>query len=188
MKGALALLLVIASTGATLGAEHPQQAFIKSWEGRTVTVRSPLYSLVYDERGTFGRSRRGLREGLVVATTSRSSYLQFDGRHGRADVIQRDAHRVVAAVNHTYEPDGLDVPTYRKLEAIRVTRYDPGVELLLTRVRVERDEVRLAFAAATGGEVITGIRIKMPMPLSKSFNERSVVEALIQRFVQIRQP
>jgi hypothetical protein len=189
MKRTLVFLLAFASAGTTLEADDsPQQAFVKGWEGRTVTVRATLYSLIYNERGKLGTSRSGLREGLVVATPSEGAYFQFDGRQGRHEVIQYDLQRFVAAVNKTYEPDALDVRSYRKLEAVAINRYDPGVELVVSGVRVDRDQVRFEFARAPGDDAVTGIRIKWPVPLSKVFTERALVEGLVQRFVEPKQP
>jgi len=185
MREALILLIALALPGVTLAAESPQQAFAKLWEGRTVTVRSTLYSLIYSERGKLGTTRSGLREGLVVATPYQGSFLKFDGRQGRVDVIQHDAKRFVAAVNETYHPDALDVRSYRKLEAFALDRYDPGVELVVSAVRVDRDEVRFEFARGADTEPVTGIRIKWPVPLSKTFSERDLVENLIGQFVEI---
>ena len=188
MKRALLFLLVFAAAGATLeGDDSPQQAFVRLWEGRTVTVRSTLYSLIYNERGKLGTSRSGLREGLIVATPTQGAYFQFDGRQGRNEVIQTDLQRFVAAVNKVYEPDSLDVRSYRKLEAVTINRYDPGVELVVTSVRVEPDQVRFQFARADGEDVVTGIRVKWPVPLSKVFSERPLVEGLVQRFVEVKQ-
>jgi hypothetical protein len=187
MQRALIFVFALASAGATLLAESPQQAFVKGWEGRTVTVKATLYSLVYNERGKLGTSRAGLREGLIVATPSQGAYLQFDGRQGRGEVTQHDPQRLVAAVNKAYEADVLDVRQYRKLEAVAIDRYDPGVELLVTDVRVDRDQVRFEFATAGGAEAVTGIRVKWPVPLSGSFSERDLVEGLLLRFVEIKQ-
>jgi hypothetical protein len=188
MKRAPLFVLALVSAAAALAAESPQQAFVEAWEGRTVTVKSTLYSLLYNERGKLGTSRSGLREGLVVASPAKGAYFQFDGRQGRHEVIQYDLNKVLAAVNTAYEPDVLDVRQYRKLEAVAINRYDPGAELLVTYVRVARDQVQFEFAKADGGEAVTGIRVKWPVPLSKDFSERALVEDLIQRFVEIRCP
>ena len=185
---ALIFLLALASAGTTLDADSAQQAFVKGWEGRTVAVRTTLYSLIYNERGKLGTSRSGLREGLIVATPSEGAFLRFAGRQGRGDVIEHDPQRFIASVNSTYEPDALDIRSYRKLEAIAINQYDPGTELLVTGVRVERDQVRLELATIDGGDTVTGLRIKWPVPLSNAFTERALVERLIQRFVEVRQP
>lgn len=188
MKRVLVLLVAVAWAGATLVAESPRQAFVKGWEGRTVTVKATLYSLVYNERGKLGTSRTGLREGLVVATPMQGAYLQFDGRQGRGEVRQHDPQQLVAAVNRAYEADVLDVRQYRKLEAVAIDRYDPGVELSVMYVRVDRDQVRFEFATAGSAQPVTGIRVKWPVPLSGAFSERALVEGLLQRFVEVRQP
>ena len=188
MKRTLVLLFALASAGTTVVAESPQQAFVKIWKGRTVTVKATLYSLVYNERGKLGTSRNGLREGLMVATPSQGAYLQFDGRQGRDEVREYDPDRLLAAVNSAYEPDVLDVRSYRKLEAVAVRRYDPGVDLQVTDVRVDRDQVRFEFANAGDTDAVTGIRIKWAGSLSKSFSERDVVEGLMQQFVEPKQP
>jgi hypothetical protein len=188
VKRALLFLLVFAAAGATLeGDDSPQQAFVKMWQGRTVTVRSTLYSLIYNERGRLGTSRSGLRESLIVATPSQGAYFQFDGRQGRHEVVQTDLQRFVEAVNKAYEPDALDVRSYRKLEAVAINRYDPGVELVVTGVRVDPDQVRFQFARPDGEDVVTGIRVKWPVPLSRVFSERPLVEGLVQRFVEVKQ-
>ena len=180
--------MTLAFAGAALSADTPQQTFVKTWQGRTVTVKTTLYSLIYNERGLIGTTRTGLRQGLVVATPSQGSYFQFDGRQGRPEVMRRDLHRFIAAVNTTYESDDLDVRNYRKLEALAINRYDPGVELVVSSVRINRDEVTFEFAAALGEESVTAVRIKWPLPISKRFDERPEVEDLLQQFVEVKQP
>jgi hypothetical protein len=178
-------LLVVAAVGVPLAAESPQQTFAKTWAGRTVTVKATLYSLIFNERGKLGTTRSGLREGLVVATPSKGAYFQFDGRQGRAEIARNSLDGFIAAVNAEYEQNALDVRPYRKLEAVAINRYDPGVELLITGVQVGPDQVRFELSAG-GGETATAIRIKWPVPLSKSFNERPLVENVLQQFVDIQ--
>ena len=183
------LAAVVAITATPAFAETPQQAFIRSWEGRTVVVRNTLYTLVFNERGKLGNLRSGRREGLIVATPSQGMYFQFDGRQGRDDVVEHDPQRMIAAVSAAYEPDSLELRSYRKVEPIAVKRYEPGVELVVSAVKIERDAVALAFATAGAGRLdedgsVTSLRIKWPMPLSKSLSERDAIEDLIERFVR----
>ncbi len=107
---------------------------MRAWEGRAVTVRAPIYTLVFNERGKFGTTRYGQREGLTVATASGAAYLQFDGRQGRDTVVEQDPRMMLAAVNTAYEGDVLDVRPYRRLDALKVSRYDPGARLEVTGV------------------------------------------------------
>lgn len=188
MKRIFAGVLALVSTAATLAAETPQQTFAKAWQGRTVTVKATLYSLIYNERGKLGTTRSGLREGLVVATPSQGAYFQFDGRQGRPEVMQRKLDRFVVAVNTAYQPDALDVRSYRKLEAVAINRYDPGVELVVSGVRVGVDQVTFEFAAAIGDEAVTAVKVKWPVPLSKVFTERPLVLEALEQFVEFKQP
>ena len=171
--------------GSTLAAESAQQAFVRAWMGRPVIVKSTLYSLVFNERGRLGNMRSGVREGLIVATPSAGSHFQFDGRQGRDTVIERDLQRIVSAVSTAYERDALEVRSYRKIEPIAINRFDPGVELVVSGVDVNRDQLKLDLALP-GDKTSTSIRIKWPAPLSKGFTERPLLEDLIRRFVDLK--
>jgi hypothetical protein len=181
---ALVAALVI-SLASAASAESPQRAFARRWEGRTVTVKQTLYTLVYNERGKLGNTRNNRRDGLIVVTPSNGVYCQFDGRQGRDDVKQRQALGMLEAVNAAYEPDSLDVRSYRKVEPVVLNRYDAGVELTVARVEIERDFVRVAFNkdVSAGADPTTWLTIKWPVPLSKAFSEGDIVEALLREFV-----
>lgn len=180
---AVAASLILATV--TLAAESPQQAFARRWQGKSVVVKQTLYTLVYNERGKLGNTRNNRRDGLTVITPSDGVYYQFDGRQGRDDVKQRDAARILAAVNTEYEPDSLDVRSYRKVEPIVMNRYDPGVELTIGRVLIDKDIVRVAFVQgpAVGEDPLTWLTVKWPVPLSKSLSEADNLEGLIRQFV-----
>lgn len=92
---------------------------------------------------------------------------------------------MIAAVNTAYQPDALDVRAYRKLDALSVARYDPGAQMYVTGVRVDRDEVRIQLAVARGGVPATALRVKWPMRLSPSFDEREVIERRVQQFLGV---
>ena len=111
----VALATVLSARAAT---ETPQQAFVKRWEGQPVVVKQTLYTLVYNERGRLGNTRSGKRDGLTVVTPSAGTYLQFDGRQGRDDVVERQPQKVVEAVSVAYQPDSLDIRPYRKVEPV----------------------------------------------------------------------
>ena len=67
------LVIALSTTFTTLAAaETPQQAFAKSWQGKTVIVKRSLYTLVYNERGRLGNTRDGKRDGLIVLTPSQA--------------------------------------------------------------------------------------------------------------------
>lgn len=183
----VAALMSMASVVAA--GDRPQQSFVKTWQGRRVIVRRPLFSLVYNERGLLGNTSTGKRDGLTVVTPSEGMYLQFDGRQGRDDVVGRDPQSMVRAVAAAYEGDSLDVRKYRRVEPLLIARYDPGVELVVVSVRLDRDTVKLGFVQENGPDgadaPVTSLTIKWPVPLSKSFTERAVVEQLILPFVNV---
>src|SRR5438270_14069536 len=74
-----AVAIAFSATGAG-AVDNPRQLFTKTWEGRTVALKRTLYTLVYNERGRFGATRRNRRDGLVVVTPFSGTYFQFDGR------------------------------------------------------------------------------------------------------------
>jgi hypothetical protein len=181
-------IVALAAALSTVAAvESPQQAFVKRWEGQTVVVKQTLYSLVYNERGRLGNTRSGKRDGLTVVTPSAGTYLQFDGRQGRDDVVEREAQRVIDSVSVAYQADSLDVRSYRKVEPVLMTRHDAGAELVVGSVRVDRDTVRLAFAQGAAlsadEDPVNALTVKWPVPLSRAFSERGLIENLIRQFV-----
>jgi hypothetical protein len=182
----VALATVLSAKAAT---ETPQQAFVKRWEGQPVVVKQTLYTLVYNERGRLGNTRSGKRDGLTVVTPSAGTYLQFDGRQGRDDVVERQPQKVVEAVSVAYQPDSLDIRSYRKVEPVLMMRHDAGAELVVRSVHVERDTVKFSFtqgpAQGADEDPITALTVKWPIPLSKSFSERELVENLIRQFVDV---
>jgi hypothetical protein len=182
-------LLVMAILGTPVSADSPRQAFVKAWKGQPVVVRTALYSLVFNERGTLGNTYAGRREGLLVVTSPTSKHLQFDGRQGRETVTASDPAQLVKAVSTAYQGDNLEIRSYRKIEPLAVEQFVPGAELVVSDVQVERDVVTLELEPADGGkDTSTSLRVKWPLPLSPSFSERPHLEELLQRYIEMRQP
>lgn len=189
------LLIGLVALGALLpmhitATETPQQIFARSWEGRSVVVKQDLYTLVYNERGKLGNVRNGRRDGLMVVTPSSGAYLQFDGRQGKDDVVDKLPQRIFDAVNTAYTPDTLEVRAYRKVEPVVIHRYGKGFELYVSRVRVDRSLVRVAFVQTPTTdpeeEPATWLTIKWPVPFNKAFSESGLVDDLIRQFVDVR--
>jgi hypothetical protein len=186
-----ALAIALASTVSVLtAADRPQRVFARDWEGQHVIVKQTLFTLVYNERGLFGNTVSAKREGLTVVTPSDGTYFQFDGRQGQDDVVGRDAQRIVNAVGVAYSQNTLDVRSYRKIEPLVIARYDAGVELVVRSVRMDRDTVRLSFVQMTGpdgaDDPVTSLTIKWPVPLSRTFSERDLIEKLIRPFLDVK--
>ena len=188
MRHLTVTIIVLLCLGVRIDADSPQRAFAKSWTGQPVVLKRMLYSLIYNERGKLGTTRNGQREGVLVTTPLRGEYFQFDGRQGRNTVTAVDPELLSRAVFKEYEADALDVRAYRKLEPLAVHRFEAGVELEVSDVRLERDEVTFEFAQPGGGkDSVTSLRIKWPLPLSPSFGERGPVEDVLRRFVAIKE-
>lgn len=172
-------------------AESPQKAFARSWEGRGVVLKQPLYTLVYDERNRIGKVQTGKRDGLTVVTPFEGTYLQFDGRRGRDDIKDTQPQRLSASVAAAYISDSLlEAGTIQTIEPVIVNRHEPGVECVVRKIQMGRDTVRLVFASASGIDndqnPLTSLTVKWPTPLSKSLTERNLIEDLIRRFVELK--
>lgn len=185
-----AVAVILAAGSALKASDNPQRTFAKDWEGRSVVLKQTLFTLVYNERGRLGTTREARREGLMVVTAYGDVFLQFDGRQGRDDVSARDPQRILDLVSVTYQPDSLEVRSYRRLEPLMISRYSPGVELIVSEVRFKNDWIRVSLSETTRpngvDDPITSISVKWPSPFSKSFSERDVVEGLIRRFVDVK--
>jgi len=174
-------------SGVELSAENPQQAFVKSWEGQEVVVKRTLYALVYNERGRLGNTYGARRDGLTVVTPNQGVYFKFDGRQGRDEVVRRDPQKILEAVNMEYQGDGLDVRSYRRLEALLVARYDAGARLIVKSAKIDRDSVLLGFAEAAGSnnpnDLAVTLTVKWPIPLTKALTERPLIENLVRQYI-----
>lgn len=179
--------VLVAMTRTLVAADNPQQAFARRWIGTRVTVRQQMYTLVYNERGKFGKVYRSKRAGLTVATPSSGTYFQFDGQFSEVDITDRDPQGVADAVGATYRRSPmLNDGTYQKIEPLLLVRYEPGVELIIKDVRVEPDRVRVMFikdASDAGQDIATTLTIKWPVPFSSGLSERANIEAVILEFV-----
>jgi hypothetical protein len=184
-----AIVLVFGSLSTVTAADLPRDAFTRTWVGRTVRLKQALFTLSYDERGVMGQTRRDKRDGLNVVTPFNGSHLQFDGRQKQDDVVESDPQRLIDKVSAAYRGDSLSVRSYQKVQPNLLHRYDPGVELTVTAIRIERDFVRLLFADAKtqfGDEPAATLTVRWPAPFSRSFEERDVIEKLISQYLQVK--
>lgn len=189
MKHTIIALALLACMGTTVAAENPQQAFIKGWKGQSVVVKTGLYSLIFNERGKLGTTRSGQRDGLLVVTPLRGHYFRFDGRQGRDTVLADNPDMLIKAVHAEYEVDALDVRPYRKLDPLAIHRFEPGIELVISNVRIGADEVKFEFADSRGRkDPVTSLCVKWPLPLSPSFDERAALEEVVRKFIEVKSP
>lgn len=181
---------LVLATCTLVSAEGKQKAFESAWAGRHVTVRRPLYSLLYKERSLRG-SVTARRDGLTVVTPFAGTYFQFDGRRHIDDVTDRDVTKIPEVVKLAYgRAETLGDGWNQVIDPVMLARYDPGTELVIRAARVNLETVRLEFALADDEsvkELVTSLTIHWPAPLSKSFSERVDVEGLIGQFLTVRE-
>jgi hypothetical protein len=181
-------LLITASTIATLSAaNNPRDDFAASWQGQAVVLKQRMHTLAYRERGRLGNGT-DKRDGLFVVTPFNGTYYQFDGRQSKDDLRGADPQSVTNAIPAAYAGDALEVRAYAKVEPIVLTIYDSGVELVVSRVRFERDRMRLFLIdpGAPDSTPATSFTIQWPTPFSRSFTERQAVDTLIRQYIQPR--
>jgi hypothetical protein len=166
-------------------ADHPMKAFANAWKGRRVVLTQTLYTVRYDEVGKMGITYRDKLAGLSVATPT-GSYFEFDGGPDES-IVDRDPIRVFNLMKTRYRRAmHLDVGTVAKITPVVLTRYEPGVTLVVTGVEIERDMVRLAFRRTEPEDTqgfATTLTVRWPVPFSKGFTERALVDGIVARFV-----
>ncbi|MGH9256392.1 MAG: hypothetical protein ACRD3C_17680 [Vicinamibacterales bacterium] len=182
------LSIALAASAASLYAaeQSGKRAFVSAWEDRTVVLKQALYSLVFDERKRFLPivKRQGRVSGLTVATSS-GMYYQFDARRdSEGDIVERDPSRIVTTLQEQYyRGRHLDIGPAQDVETLMLVRYEPGVELIVRSVQIERDRVRLFLHKDHNADLATTLTVKWPVPLSKELTESSLIDDVLTRFV-----
>ena len=180
----VATLVLVASI--IVSAESQRKAFESAWIGRHVFVRQPLYSLVYKQQQRLRDAVDVKQDGLTVITPFEGTYFQFDGRRHVDDVMVHDVSKIAAAVKTAYlQSQILDDGLSQVIDPVTLTRFEPGTELIVRAARVTRETVRIELSLAADDEAATSLTVQWPVPLSKSFAERSNVENLIRQFLTI---
>lgn len=183
------ILFIVAGAGAELSIEAAEpsnrKAFLNTWQDRDVALRRTLYSVVYDERRRFLplTKQDGKVAGLTVATPS-GVYYQFDARRdSEDDIVGRDPNAVVTALREQYRRSThLDIGNVKDVETVMLVRYEPGVVLVVRKVLIERDRVRLMLHNQAGQQATT-LTVKWPAPLSKDLTESAVIEGVLDKFL-----
>ena len=183
---ALPLLLLAVAAVSVTAAPSGTRAFTTAWEGRTVVLTRPLFSVVFDERvralPLF--KRQGKIAGLTVGTPS-ETYYQFDARRdSEDDVIDRDPNRLLARMQTQYRRSThLEIGNVQDAQAVMLVRYEPGVRLVVRKVQFERDRLRLTLHKPEDSDVATTVTVKWPAPWSKDLTEATLIDAVLSRFV-----
>jgi hypothetical protein len=192
MSSPLRLMMIVCvalAASVSLHAAEPsgKKAFQNAWVGRSVVVKRALHSLVFDERSRLVPvfKHRERVSGLTVVTPSGSWYYQFDARRdSEEDIIDRDPDGIVSKMrNQYYRTMHLDNGAVKEIEPVMLVRYSPGVALIVKKVQIERDRVRLYFHKDGEDELATTLTVKFPVPLSSELTESALIDAALSLFV-----
>jgi hypothetical protein len=180
-------LIVTCAAPAVTGAGTGLTEFTKNWNGRRVVVKSALYTVLYDEIGRLGVHYQGKLAGLTVATPA-GEYYEFNGPGSDDDpVVEPTPNRVFSEMSARYtRAYHNDIGTMKTITPLLLRQFDPGVELIVHAVKVERTRIRFEFRrtdeAADDG-FATSLTVECPAPLSKTFHERETIEGVLRRFI-----
>jgi hypothetical protein len=184
---ASAITIVVAAATLSLhAAESEKKNFVAAWQDRSVVLKRTLFSIVFDERSKwlpmFKHEDRVT--GLTVGTPS-ATYYQFEARReSEEDVIAADPNVIVSTLRDQYRRSAyLEIGNVQDVQALVLMRYEPGVELVVKKVQIERDRVRLLLHK---GDLTTTLTVKWPVPLSKELSESAVIEDVLDRYVTRR--
>ena len=184
-----ALLILLAQTAIVVNAaeQSGREAFVSAWGNRTVVLKKTLFSIAFDERPRYMPfvKRQDRVVGLTVATSSDTFY-RFDARRdSEEDIIERhDPNRIVAALRTQYYRGlHLDIGNTQDVEPLMLLRYEPGVELVVRKVQIERDYLRLFLHKDRDSNLATTLTVEWPVPLSKQLTESSLIDDVLMRFL-----
>jgi hypothetical protein len=182
---------LLVQAAPTWAADKPAEVFRKDWQGRRVTVQRMLLTLVYNERGRTGSTSHAKREGLMVATPSKGSFLLFTGRKEVEDLTSTDPDRLFEMVKTNYRRDRNLAEGYVQIVTpLHLVQYVSGMELVVRRVEFDVSTVRLILAKpeSTTEEMATSLTIEWPAPLSPDLEERVEIERIISQFLTPARP
>lgn len=190
LRLASAIAIVIAAVTISLhAAESEKKSFLAAWQDRSVVLKRPLFSIVFDERSKWLPmfKRDGRVAGLTVGTPS-AMYYQFDARReAEGDIVAIDPNVIVSTLRDQYRRSAyLEIGNVQDVQAVMLVRYEPGVELVIKKVQIERDRVRLLLHKDRKGDLSTTLTVKWPVPLSNELSEAAVIEDILDRYLTRR--
>ena len=119
-----------------------------------------------------------------MATWS-DTYYRFDARRdSEDDIIERDPDRIVAILRTQYYRGlHLDIGNVQDVQPLMLVRYEPGAELIVRRIQIERDYLRLFLHKNRDSDLATTLTVQWPVPLSKELTESSLIDDVLMRFL-----
>jgi hypothetical protein len=182
-------IVVAAATVVLPAAEAGKRDFITAWQNRSVVLKRTLFSVVYDERSRVLSiwKQEGKVAGLTVGTPS-ATYYQFEARReAEEDILANDPNVILSTLRDQYRRSShLEIGNVQDVEPLMLVRYEPGVELVVKKVQIERDRVRLLLHKSRASDLATTLTVKWPVPLTKELTESAIIEDVITRYVTRR--
>lgn len=182
------LVALIAAASLHASERSGKKAFQHAWVGRSVVVKRALYSVVYDERNRVLPliKHQDRVSGLTVVTPTGTSYYQFDARRdSEKDIVDQNPNGIVSEMRKQYFRSMYvdDIGTVRDVEPLMLVQYSPGVALIVRKVQIDRDRVRLYFHKDGEADLATTLTVKFPVPLSNDLTESPLIDATLSLFV-----
>lgn len=182
-------IMIAATTVVLPAADSRKKDFVTAWQNRSVVLKRTLFSVVYDERNRVLPlwKQEGRVAGLTVGTPS-ATYYQFEARReSEEDILANDPNVILSTLRDQYRRSSyLEIGNVQDVEALMLVRYEPGVELVVKKVQIERDRVRLLLHKTRASDLATTLTVKWPVPLTKELTESAVIEDVITRYVTLR--
>ena len=158
---------------------HRGESNQKTFEKQGRSASSSAFALLSRVRD---RTHVGSIRAAGMASRSHAfagTYFQFDGRSHVDAIMEHDVQKIAQLVTLAYVKDRLlGEGAIQQIEPVTLTRYDRGVELVVNSAQVNRETIRLKLSLPADGDddVVTGLTVQWPLPLSKTFSERGEVE------------
>ena len=182
-------IMIGAGTVVLPAAESGKKDFITAWQNRSVVLKRTLFSVVYDERSrVLPLWKHGGRVAGLTVGTPGATYYQFEARReSEEDILANDPNVILSTLRDQYRRSAyLDIGNVQDVEALMLVRYEPGVELVVKRVEIERDRVRLLLHKDRASDLATTLTVKWPVPLTNELTESAVIEDVITRYMNRR--
>ena len=182
-------IMIAAATVVLPAADSGKKDFVAAWQNRSVVLKRTLFSVVYDERSrVLPLWKHGGRVAGLTVGTPGATYYQFEARReAEEDILANDPNVILSTLRDQYRrSEYLDIGHVQDVEPLMLVRYEPGVELVVKKVQIERDRVRLLLHKNRASDLATTLTVKWPVPLTKELTESAVIEDVITRYVTPR--
>jgi hypothetical protein len=181
-------LALVAAASLHASERSGKKAFQNAWVGRSVVLKRTLYSVVFDERNRVLPiiKHQDRVSGLTVVTPTGTYYYQFDARRdSEKDIVDRNPNGIVSEMRKQYYRSLYvdDIGAVQDVEPLMLVQYTPGVALVVRKVQIDRDRVRLFFNKAGEDDLATTLTVKFPTPLSNELTESTLIDSALSRFV-----